>query len=66
MAPMDILKAATIPGAELLGIDGETGSLECGKCADITVIEGDPLSDIENCKKVKYTFCRGKLLYHKA
>ncbi len=66
MAPMDILKAATIRGAELLGVDGETGSLECGKCADITVIEGDPLSDIENCKKVKYTFCRGKLLYHKA
>ena len=66
MAPLDILKAATIRGAELLGIDGETGSLECGKCADITVISGDPLEDIENCKRVDYTFCRGKLLYHRA
>ncbi len=66
MDNLEILKAATIRGAELLGIDAETGTLEEGKCADITVLSGDPLEDIENCKKVDYTFCRGKLLYHKA
>ncbi|MBQ1423026.1 MAG: amidohydrolase family protein [Lachnospiraceae bacterium] len=65
MKPMDILKAATIRGAELLGIDGETGCLEAGRCADIVVLDGDPLKDIGNCRNVEYTFCRGKLLYRK-
>ncbi|MBQ9420194.1 MAG: amidohydrolase family protein [Lachnospiraceae bacterium] len=66
MEPMDILKAATIRGAELLGIDSETGTLEVGKCADIVVLDGDPLADVGACRNVRYTFCRGKLLYHNA
>lgn len=66
MKSMEILKAATIRGAELLGIAEETGSLETGKCADITVLSGDPLADIKVCRNVDYTFCRGKLLYHRA
>jgi len=66
MEPMDVLKAATVRGAELLGIADETGTLETGKCADIVVLGADPLEDIAACREVEYTFCRGKLLYHRA
>ena len=66
MEPMDVLMAATIRGAELLGIADETGTLEEGKCADIVVLSADPLEDIAACREVEYTFCRGKLLYHRA
>ena len=34
----DVLKMATIKGAEVLGIDSEVGSLEVGKRADIIII----------------------------
>ena len=66
MEPMDVLMAATVRGAELLGIADETGTLEEGKCADIVVLSADPLEDIAACREVEYTFCRGKLLYHRA
>lgn len=61
----DILACATKHGAQLLGIDDIVGTLECGKKADIVVLNGDPLQDIGAVKNVLYTFCSGKLLYHK-
>lgn len=64
MCNEEILKCATIRSAELLGIDNVTGSLEVGKEADIVVLDGDPVADINCAKNVAYTFCRGKMLYH--
>ena len=43
---IDTIKCATKTGAEILGRDGELGTLEAGKLADILVIDGDVLSDI--------------------
>jgi imidazolonepropionase-like amidohydrolase len=40
---MDAIAAITIRGAEHIGVDGRTGSLEAGKDADIVVWNGDPL-----------------------
>ena len=34
-----VLRMATRDGARALGLDGEVGSLEAGKCADVTVVE---------------------------
>jgi hypothetical protein len=45
--PMEVLRAATLHGAELLGIEGETGILEVGKRADILVHSQNPLSDFK-------------------
>lgn len=36
------LRLATLEGARALGVDGETGSLEAGKWADLAVVEGVP------------------------
>jgi imidazolonepropionase-like amidohydrolase len=38
------LKALTLAGAQMLGLEGRIGSLEAGKDADFAILEGDPLS----------------------
>lgn len=45
--PMEAIKAGTINGAYLMKNDSITGSLEPGKLADIVVVDGDPLADIQ-------------------
>src|ERR671918_1420118 len=42
MAPGQVLAAATSSAAELMGLDGELGTLEPGKRADLVVVDGDP------------------------
>lgn len=59
----EILRCATIRGAEMLGIDSITGTLEEGKKADVIVVDGNPLEDIRCTKEIDYTFCEGRLLY---
>ncbi|MDO5563372.1 MAG: amidohydrolase family protein [Synergistaceae bacterium] len=47
MGPMGALVAFTKTNAKVLGIENETGTIEPGKLADILVVKGDPLKDIE-------------------
>jgi imidazolonepropionase-like amidohydrolase len=42
MSPAQALIATSATAAELLGLDGELGSLEAGKRADVVVVDGDP------------------------
>jgi imidazolonepropionase-like amidohydrolase len=42
MAPAQVLAATTSSAAELLGVDGELGTLAPGKLADLVVVDGDP------------------------
>jgi imidazolonepropionase-like amidohydrolase len=53
--PLNVLRMATLDGARFLGIDGEVGSIEVGKHADLVVVAGDPsrrIADIENVEIV--------------
>ena len=43
---MAALKAATSAAARLLGVDGDTGTVEVGKLADLVLVEGDPLAEL--------------------
>lgn len=61
MAPMDILRAATLNGAKTYGLDHELGSIEPGKLADIIVLDKDPTTDIRNSNSVIYTMVNGRL-----
>ncbi len=45
--PLEVLRAATSQGAELLGIEDLTGSIEVGKRADILVHDSNPLDDFK-------------------
>jgi adenine deaminase len=55
------LRAGTLNGARTLGLDGQIGSLEVGKLADLIVLDGDPLADIRNTNSVRYTMVNGRL-----
>ncbi len=56
-----VLRAATINGAKTLGLDGQVGSLEVGKLADVIVLDANPLADIRNTNTVRYTMINGRL-----
>ncbi len=53
------LRAATLDGARVLGVDDRLGSLEVGKLADILVVEGDPLTQIGAIANVAEVFRGG-------
>ncbi|MEP0314961.1 MAG: amidohydrolase family protein [Hyphomonas sp.] len=61
MAPMDILRAATLNGAKTYGLDHQMGSIEPGKLADLIVLDEDPTEDIRNTNSVRYTMVNGRL-----
>ena len=61
MSPLEALKAATINGAEHLGISKELGSLEPGKLADLVVLFENPLNDIRTSDKIRYVMINGRL-----
>ncbi len=47
LSPLEVVRAATLSGAELLGVEGETGSIEVGKRADFLVVEENPLANFK-------------------
>ncbi len=55
------LQAATINGAKAASIDQTRGTLQHGKWADILVVEGNPLENIEALRQVKGVFKKGEL-----
>ena len=57
----DVLRAATIQGAEAIGYGQELGSLAPGKMADLIVLDKDPLADIRNSKAIRYVMKNGAL-----
>ena len=61
MRPIDALKAATILGAEGLGLDKDLGSLEPGKLADLIIMEKNPLENIRNTNTIQYVMKNGRL-----
>ena len=47
LTPLEVLTCATKTGAEIMGRGDEFGTLEAGKLADVLMVDGDVLANIE-------------------
>ncbi|KAA3638516.1 MAG: amidohydrolase [Bacteroidetes bacterium] len=45
--PLEVIRAATLNGAEALGLDEEIGTVEVGKLADFVILEENPLQNLK-------------------
>jgi len=59
---MKAIQGATLWAAEVIGQQRDLGSIEPGKLADFTVIEGDPLADIGATKNVRMVIQAGQVM----
>ena len=59
--PLEAIQAATIVPARVMKLDGEVGTIESGKRADLIVVDANPLDNISNIRKVRYVVTQGRL-----
>jgi imidazolonepropionase-like amidohydrolase len=63
MTPEQALAAATINGAELLGLSDQLGRIKPGYLADLVAVEGEPWNDIQSAtRRVKWVMKEGKVM----
>jgi len=59
----EAIKAGTSDAAHALGIDKKVGTIEKGKLADIIILDGNPLEDLENLKKIVMIMKGGEIVF---
>jgi imidazolonepropionase-like amidohydrolase len=57
--PMEALQTATLNPAKFLGREGELGTVEKGKVADLVLLDANPLDDIRNTQKIAGVVANG-------
>ncbi|MEE8585953.1 MAG: amidohydrolase family protein [Acidobacteriota bacterium] len=60
--PLQAIRIATLHGAVFLGKEGELGSVEEGKLADLVLLSADPSVDIDNAKRIVSVIKGGKIV----
>lgn len=60
LSPFQALQTSMINAAKSLNVEKDLGSLEVGKIANISIVEGNPLKDIHDTQRVKYVLINGK------
>lgn len=63
MSRTDIIVSATETAAAACQLQDVTGSLAPGKCADILVLDADPLDDLNNFRKVHLVIAAGRMVH---
>ncbi|MBH1640314.1 amidohydrolase family protein [Stenotrophomonas maltophilia] len=61
LSQADVLRAATLQAARHLELQASHGSVEVGKAADLVLLNGDPLQDTANTRRVHAVLLAGHL-----
>jgi imidazolonepropionase-like amidohydrolase len=61
MSPMAAIQSATIVSARVMKLEGESGSIEVGKRADMVLVEGNPLEKISDIRRVVSVVANGRM-----
>ena len=59
MPPLEALRAATLNGAKVMGMEAQIGTTEAGKFADIVAVTGDPARDITVMSRMAFVMKDG-------
>ncbi|WP_344567464.1 amidohydrolase family protein [Streptomyces axinellae] len=65
LKPHEVLRTATATAAKVFGADRDLGTVEEGKLADLTLVDGDPLTDFDSLIRT-VTAVRGGVPYEQA
>ena len=65
LSPAEALRTATINPATFLNKEKDLGTVETGKLADLILLDGNPLEDISNTRKINSVVANGQLLQRK-
>lgn len=62
LTPAEAIRAATASAARIIGVDGELGSIEAGKWADLVLLDADPLADIHDTLRISAVVQGGRVV----
>jgi imidazolonepropionase-like amidohydrolase len=62
LPPVAALQSATIGPARYLGLERSYGAIERGKAADLVLLDGNPLDDIGNIRRIRAVVRNGEFL----
>ncbi len=61
LTPVEVLKSATTVSAEAMGVGADIGTIQPGRLADLAFIDGDPLQDIKDLRRVRRVMKDGQV-----
>ncbi|HXA48882.1 MAG TPA: amidohydrolase family protein [Candidatus Acidoferrum sp.] len=61
MTPLEAIQCATIVSARAMKLDRDSGTIQAGKRADLILVDGDPLTNISDLRKVSQVVANGRL-----
>jgi imidazolonepropionase-like amidohydrolase len=61
MTQMEAIQCATIVSASAMGLDRDSGTVEAGKRADLILVDGNPLANIGDLRKVSMVVANGRM-----
>ena len=59
LTTIEVIRAGATNAAELIGWQDRVGAVESGKFADLIAVEGDPLGDITELRRIKWVMKSG-------
>jgi imidazolonepropionase-like amidohydrolase len=62
LTPMETLVAATSSSARLLRREGDLGTVQAGKLADMVLLDANPLQDVANTQRITAVVLNGRLM----